>query len=79
VLNAAAARVVVDSVINTKGVIEANAIGSKGGTIVLAAATGKRKPAGAPAQTVNAGQTGGKIKITGENIALTGATLDVSG
>jgi filamentous hemagglutinin family protein len=90
VLTAAAARTVVDSVINTKGVIEANAIGSKGGTIVLAAATGKRKPAGAPTQTIKvagtlsaagkgAGQTGGNIKITGENIALAGATLDVSG
>jgi len=51
VLTAAAARTVVDSVINTKGVIEANAIGSKGGTIVLAAATGSRKPAG-PKQTI---------------------------
>jgi len=90
VLTAAAARAVVDSVINTSGVIEANVIGSKGGTIVLAAATGARKPAGAPVQAVkvagtlsasgqNAGQSGGKIKITGENISLTGATLDASG
>jgi len=89
VLTAAAARTVVDSVINTKGVIEANAIGSKGGTIVLAAATGSRKPAG-PKQTIKiagtlsasgkgAGQTGGRIKVTGENIALHGATLDASG
>ena len=90
VLTAAAARTIVNSVINTKGVIEANAIGSKGGTIVLAAATGKRKPAGAPTQTIKvagtlsasgngAGQKGGGIKIAGENISLTGAKLDVSG
>ena len=38
-LTAAAARTVVDSVINTKGVIEANTVGLRGGTIVLGAAT----------------------------------------
>src|ERR1700688_4909561 len=39
-LTAAAARAVVDSVINNKGVIEANAIGRRGGMIVLGGATG---------------------------------------
>src|SRR3954465_5078862 len=38
-LTAAAARQVVDSVINTSGVIEANSVGMKGGQIVLGAAT----------------------------------------
>src|SRR5215213_1575153 len=38
-LTAAAARQVVDSVINTSGVIEANTVGTKGGMIVLGAAT----------------------------------------
>ena len=38
-LTAAAARHVVDSVINTSGVIEANSVGMKNGQIVLAAAT----------------------------------------
>ena len=51
-LTAAAARAVVDSVINTKGVIEANSIGRRNGMIVLGAATGGSKPAGAPAQTI---------------------------
>jgi hypothetical protein len=51
-LPAAAARTVIDSVINTSGVIKANSIGHRNGMIVLGAATGATKPAGAPAQTV---------------------------
>ena len=51
-LTAAAALVVVDSVINTSGVIKANSIGRHNGMIVLNAATGGSKPAGAPAQTI---------------------------
>jgi hypothetical protein len=47
-LTAAAARTVVDSVINTSGVIKANSIGHRNGMIVLSAATGASKPAGAP-------------------------------
>ena len=89
-ITAAAAKYVVDSVINNKGVIEANAVGQRGGTIVLAAATGKSKPADAPAQNVRlagrisaagkkAGQTGGTITVTGENISMTGAKVDASG
>jgi filamentous hemagglutinin family protein len=89
-LTAAAARTVVDSVINTSGVIEANSVGTRNGMIVLSAATGANKPAGAPTQTVkiagklsasgkSAGQTGGKIAATAENISLAGAKLDVSG
>ena len=45
-LTAAAARAVVDSVINTSGVIKANSIGRHNGMIVLSAATGGSKPAG---------------------------------
>ncbi len=89
-LTAAAARAVVNSVINNTGVIEANSVGTKNGMIVLGAATAASKPAGAPVQNVklagsisaagkNTGETGGKIKVTGESIALTGATLDASG
>ena len=51
-LTAAAARTVVDSVINTSGVITANSIGHRNGMIVLSAATGGSKPAGAPTQTI---------------------------
>jgi len=89
-LTAAAARAVVDSVINTTGVIEANSIGTRNGMIVLGAATGSSKPAGAPTQTVKVsgqisaagkdkGTSGGTVVITGENIALAGASIDVSG
>ena len=89
-LTAASARQVVDSVINTTGVIEANSIGSKNGMIVLSAATASSKPAATPTQTVKvsgtlsaagktAGTTGGTIQVTGENIAVTGAAIDASG
>jgi hypothetical protein len=89
-LTAAAARVVVDSVINTSGVIKANSIGHRNGMIVLAAATGGSKPAGAPAQTIKIsgtlsaagkrkGTQGGTILVSGEHIKLTSARVDASG
>src|SRR5262252_8970153 len=89
-LTAAAARTVVDSVINTSGVITANSIGRRNGMIVLSAATGASKPAGAPAQTVKIsgtlaaagkkkGTQGGTILVTGENIKLANARIDASG
>src|SRR5882724_44952 len=89
-LTAAAARVVVDSVINNSGVIEANSIGSRNGKIVLGAATQATKSAGAPVQTVKLGgtisaagktkgTTGGTIVATGENIVVAGAKIDASG
>ncbi|MEA2773873.1 MAG: hypothetical protein QOD93_6835, partial [Acetobacteraceae bacterium] len=89
-LTAAAARAVVDSVINNTGVIEANSVGSKNGMIVLSAATGASKPKGAPVQTIKlAGQisaagkgkgtTGGTVVVSGENIVLSGTKIDASG
>ena len=89
-LTAAAARIVVNSVINTSGIIEANTIGNKNGMIVLGAATTASKPAGAPTQTVkasgklsaagkNAVENGGKVQITGEAIEVIGAKIDASG
>jgi filamentous hemagglutinin family protein len=89
-LTAAAARQVVDSVINNTGVIEANSIGSKNGMIVLGAATAATKPTGAPTQTVKLSGTisaagkqkntkGGTIVVSGEDIQLTSATIDASG
>src|SRR5262245_58649087 len=89
-LTAAAARAVVDSVINTSGVIEANSVGTRNGRIVLGAATGDSKGAGAPTQTVKVsgtisaagkqkGTSGGSVVITGENIQVAGAKIDVSG
>jgi filamentous hemagglutinin family protein len=89
-LTAAAARAIVDSVINTSGVIEANSVGTRNGRIVLGAATAGSKGAGAPPQTVRVsgtisaagkqkGTKGGSVVVTGENIQVTGATIDVSG
>ena len=89
-LTASAARAVVDSVINNSGVIEANSIGSHNGMIVLGAATAGTKPPGAPTQTVTVsgklsakgkrkGTTGGTIIVTGENIAVSGASINASG
>jgi filamentous hemagglutinin family protein len=89
-LTAVAARQVVDSVINNSGLIEANTIGQRDGKIVLSAATAATKPANAPPQTISVsgklsaagkkkGSAGGTIQVTGEAIALSGATLDASG
>jgi filamentous hemagglutinin family protein len=89
-LTAVAARQVVDSVINTTGVIEANSIGTHNGMIVLGAATAATKPAGAVTQTVKVsgtlsaagkkkGTTGGTVVVTGENIVVSGATIDAFG
>ena len=75
-LTAAAARAVVDSVINTRGVIRANSIGRHNGMIVLNAATGGSKPAGAPAQTI---KIAGTISAAGKNRGTTGGTIVVSG
>ena len=80
----------VDSVINTKGVIRADSIGRHNGMIVLNAATGGSKPAGAPAQTIklagtisaagkHRGTTGGTIVVSGEHIKLANAKIDASG
>ena len=89
----------VDSVINNRGVIEANTIGRHRGTIVLGAATAASRPADAPRQTVRVSGTlsasassggrqtrsgaprerqGGRVIVTGENIEVAGARIDVS-
>src|SRR5215475_11142733 len=89
-LTAAAARTVVDSVINTSGVITANSIGHRNGMIVLSAGTGPSKPVDVPTQTVKIsgtlaaagkkkGTEGGTILVTGENIKLASARVDASG
>ena len=87
-LTAAAARQVVDSVINTSGVIEANSIGTKNGMIVLGAATEKTKPTGAPVQSVKisgtlkaAGikQNGSNARSNTQTTTVTGGTVVVTG
>ncbi|MFK0207192.1 filamentous hemagglutinin N-terminal domain-containing protein [Agrobacterium sp. NPDC090283] len=89
-LTAATARKVVDSVINTSGVIEANTVASTGGKIILGAATAGTKAAGSPKQVVRvsgkvsaagkkASEKGGTVQITGEAALLSKATIDASG
>ncbi|CDX21380.1 exported hypothetical protein [Mesorhizobium plurifarium] len=89
-LTAATARKVVDSVINNSGVLEANTVSSKGGKIILGAATSNAKGAVAAKQIVKSsgkisargkksGEKGGKIQITGEVLALQGAKIDAGG
>src|SRR5258705_487495 len=70
-LTAASARAVVDSVINTRGVIRADSIGHRNGMIVLAAATGANKPAGAPAQTI---KISGTLSAAGKDRGTSGGT-----
>lgn len=86
-LTAVSARQVVDSVINTSGVIEARSIGHRNGMIVLGAQTSKTKVAGSPTQTVKVSGTlnvsgkkkGGTVKVTGENIQLASANINATG
>src|SRR5437870_13430052 len=69
-LTAAAARAVVDSVINTSGVIEANSVGTRNGLIVLGAATADSK--GAPTQTV---KVSGTISASGKQKGTKGGSV----
>ena len=89
-LTAAAARQVVDAVINNTGRIEANSVGQQNGMVVLGSATAGTKPTDATTQTVRVsgsisasgkrkGTSGGTIQVTGENIAVAAAKLDASG
>jgi filamentous hemagglutinin family protein len=87
-LSAVTARTMVDSVINTSGVIEARSIGTRNGKIVLGGPAASTKVAGAPTQTVKVSGKlnvsskkgkGGTIEVTGENIVLAAATVDASG
>ncbi len=85
-LTAAAARHVVDSVINTSGVIEANSVGLKNGQIVLSAATAatKRQGNGAapgavaslPPQKV---RVSGKLSASGNEAGTKGGSIVVTG
>ena len=75
-LTAAAARTVVDSVINTSGVIQANSIGRRNGMIVLSAGTASTKPSGAPTQVI---RISGTVSAAGKQKDTTGGTVVVSG
>lgn len=82
VLRAAAARGVVDSVINTDGIIQANTVEQRGGKIVLGGGgTGSVKVKGkVTARGNKAGEKGGEIIVTGTLLtAEQTALLDASG
>ena len=80
-MTARAARDVIDQVINTTGIIQANTVSVHNGEVVLDAGDGGVAVAG----TVDAsgqkdGETGGAISVRGEKIAVAdGAKLDASG
>ena len=88
-LTAAAARHVVNSVINTSGVIEANSVGVKNGQIVLAAATAAPKssaPGGrGAAPTATASLPPQKVKVSGtlsaagKKAGTKGGTVTITG
>ena len=76
VLTAVAARKIVDSVINNSGVIEANTFGTHKGVIVLSAATGGSKYAGARKQTV---KVSGTLSAAGKQNGTSGGTIQITG
>ena len=75
-LTAKVAKGVVDNVINNTGIIEANSAHMEGGTVVLDGGNGNVQVSG---KIDASGKTGGKITVTGENIALASADLNASG
>src|SRR5262249_12782264 len=87
---ASGARGVVGGVINNGGGGGANSRGTRGGRMVRGAAPADTKGAGLPKQTVRVGGTisaagkdkgskGGTVVVTGEDIQVAGARIDVSG
>ena len=89
-MTAVTARALVDSVVNNTGVVEARSVGMQNGKIVLGGQTAGTKTASSPAQVVavsgrldasgkNKSETGGKVVVTGERIALAGAVINASG
>ncbi len=75
-LTAKVAKGVVDNVINNTGIIEANSAHLEGGTVVLDGGNGNVNVSGKISAT---GKTGGKVTVTGENIALASADINASG
>ena len=80
-LTAAAAKGVLDNVINTSGIIEATSVAKQDGKIVLLAAGGGTTVSGTlDASGKSAGETGGAVAVLGDSVSLaSGARIDVSG
>lgn len=81
-MTANTAKGVVDNAINTTGLVSARAVEQQGGEIVLKGEDGGAIQVSGTldASGKDAGQTGGRVVVTGQMVALVGnATLDASG
>ncbi len=80
-LTAAAAKSILDNVINTSGIVEATSVANVDGKIVLLASGGGTDVSGTlDASGKGAGESGGTIGVFGDSVTLApGARLDVSG
>lgn len=80
-LTARAANNILDNVINTTGIVEANTASMVNGTVVLDAGTGGVTVGGQISATgLNAGETGGTIKVLGGAVTIgSGAAISASG
>lgn len=80
-LTAAAAKGVLDNVINTSGIVEATSVASVNGKIVLTASGGAAEVSGTlDASGKGAGQAGGTIDVLGDAVRVaSGAKLDAAG
>lgn len=78
-LTARAAQGVVDNVINTTGIVRANAVGTQNGRIVLSGGNAGTVRVEGAVSAVSDASTGGRIDVTGRQIAVSNAQMDVSG
>ena len=80
-MTAGTAKAVVDNVINMSGLMVADSVGNVNGEIVLAGRGGRVDVSGQiGARGLGAGETGGRVQILGDQVALTGdALIDASG
>jgi len=81
-ISASAAAGVIDEVINVAGVVEATAVTRQGGRIILSGGdSGRVTVAGTlDASGAQAGQTGGRVEVLGDRVALVDeARIDVGG
>ena len=80
IMTANAANSLIRTVVNNTGLIEARSVGSRGGVIMLLGDGGTVGVAGTlDASGRSAGESGGRIVVTGNHVALANATIDASG